>query len=705
MMRLSWLLVAVPSVSFAQDACPTDPNKTAPGLCGCGVADSDFDGDTLVDSCIQPGATVPPSVVVGRAARVDAGATIGASSQLGAVSHVGAGASIGVGSTIAPRATVGAGTSLGPGSAVGRRATVGDDADVDGLEVAADVILGDRVSGGSGVLVGFGASVGDDVVFATNDVTVGNLASVGDGCTLRTGARVGRDASLGAGCDVGESAQVGAAAQTGTGFEIGANGHLRSHTQVGAEVSLGVGAIVGRGAQLADHVDIGSGARVGANAQLGAWAVIDPDERVPRGAVIPPGNTAPTISAITPASSVLGLAALPLSVTASDAQTPSLSYSWSFVTPSGGAFLSGAGTATPTLTAGPFPSGPLTVRATVSDGTLSTTGDVVVSVLNNPPVITGGSSNSSVGPNASLGLSVAASDADGQALGYSWAFVGSSAGASLTNPTTATPTLTVGGVGSGPYTVRATVSDGTASVTRDVTVTVALATSCNAIKGTAADVGDGVYTISPSGTAFNVYCVMNTSVAGGGWTLISNRRADTTNTESCGSNLATFFTGGCGSLSVGGVAPSASTSYALTATQRNSLPKTEMLVIQYLGGTPDTDDAYIVTLGSLVDPFPNNTTSWVTTLVPSVRGYSGTPVDSANVYWVYTGTSWYHSSDCANGFANDLSYRGNYGLCHDGVSAAYNSSSFVGNRSQYQETKLWSHPNEAAPYQERIFYR
>ena len=31
------------------DDCPLDPLKTEPGLCGCGVADDDFDGDALVD--------------------------------------------------------------------------------------------------------------------------------------------------------------------------------------------------------------------------------------------------------------------------------------------------------------------------------------------------------------------------------------------------------------------------------------------------------------------------------------------------------------------------------------------------------------------------------------------------------------------------------------------------------------------------------
>ncbi|HRD53996.1 MAG TPA: hypothetical protein PKY96_15255, partial [Flavobacteriales bacterium] len=37
----------------ANDGCPNDPNKIAPGQCGCGVPDTDTDGDGLAD-CVDP---------------------------------------------------------------------------------------------------------------------------------------------------------------------------------------------------------------------------------------------------------------------------------------------------------------------------------------------------------------------------------------------------------------------------------------------------------------------------------------------------------------------------------------------------------------------------------------------------------------------------------------------------------------------------
>ncbi|MFT6821629.1 MAG: hypothetical protein ACJATT_005460, partial [Myxococcota bacterium] len=51
------LLTAV--TANAQDACPLDPLNGAPGVCGCGVADSDGDEDGEMDRCIDPTVVLP----------------------------------------------------------------------------------------------------------------------------------------------------------------------------------------------------------------------------------------------------------------------------------------------------------------------------------------------------------------------------------------------------------------------------------------------------------------------------------------------------------------------------------------------------------------------------------------------------------------------------------------------------------------------
>ena len=215
----------------------------------------------------------------------------------------------------------------------------------------------------------------------------------------------------------------------------------------------------------------------------------------------------------------------------------------------------------------------------------------------------------------------------------------------------------------------------------------------------------GVFLVDPDGagglTAFEVYCDM--SLAGGGWTLISNRRANTTNTEACGGNVRGFFSGGCGTPH--GIGPA--DSFALDAAHRAAVlaDATEVLIIQYLNGVADTDDAYIMTLPTPGTDLFVDVASVVDTRLSKVCTLDGGRCDTTNVYFKYAGDSWYHSSLCTAGnWAASFQYRGNYGLCHDAWTHA-SSSYFTGNRVGYDETKLWAHPNVAGAYQERILIR
>ncbi|MCA9582742.1 MAG: hypothetical protein KC416_13175, partial [Myxococcales bacterium] len=160
-----------------------------------------------------------------------------------------------------------------------------------------------------------------------------------------------------------------------------------------------------------------------------------------------------------------------------------------------------------------------------------------------------------------------------------------------------------------------------------------------------------------------------------------------------------FFTAGCGSPGAVGQ----SQSYAMDASTRSNLTYSEYMLVQYLDGVPDTDDAYRITHGS--DLFPD-TDVVENTPVAMVCDLDGSVCDSTDVYWKYIGDFWYPNSLCNSGSSASTTYRGNYGICHNGVSTGYASGSFAGNRSAYDETKLIKYTTAASDdYQERIFVR
>ena len=45
------------------DGCPSDPNKSDPGKCGCGVPDTDSDGDGVADCLECPGDVTASGIV------------------------------------------------------------------------------------------------------------------------------------------------------------------------------------------------------------------------------------------------------------------------------------------------------------------------------------------------------------------------------------------------------------------------------------------------------------------------------------------------------------------------------------------------------------------------------------------------------------------------------------------------------------------
>lgn len=224
--------------------------------------------------------------------------------------------------------------------------------------------------------------------------------------------------------------------------------------------------------------------------------------------------------------------------------------------------------------------------------------------------------------------------------------------------------------------------------------------SCKNIKDAGwATEGDGVYWVDfphdGIGNAKQVFCDMTRD--GGGWNLLFQRGAGNTNVSSSDPNLNTFLHNERGAVSSLGYTASYCSNVNTTP------PHEQYLFVQYNSALqPDLDDAYIVHhTGNL---FPNTTGEGLTA-VSKMCNASNTSCDTTSVVFVYAGDSWYHSSVCYDGYANNLSYRGNYGYCQNGLSGSYNSSCLYGDRCGYDETKLWGHPNIADSWMERVFVR
>ncbi|WP_375770011.1 myxosortase-dependent M36 family metallopeptidase [Archangium gephyra] len=182
-------------------------------------------------------------------------------------------------------------------------------------------------------------------------------------------------------------------------------------------------------------------------------------------------NRAPTVNAGVDGS-VNERESVTLSGSASDADGDGLSYSWVQVSGTPVA-LSNANTASATFTAPETVSGEtLSFVLMVSDGkvTASDTVDVVVNNQNRAPVVTAAAVT--VDERSTASLVATASDADGDALTYSWTQV-SGAPFTLSGADTATVSFATGEVTTDrSFTFRVTVSDGVASANQNVVVNV-----------------------------------------------------------------------------------------------------------------------------------------------------------------------------------------------------------------------------------------
>ena len=183
-------------------------------------------------------------------------------------------------------------------------------------------------------------------------------------------------------------------------------------------------------------------------------------------------DVAPVASAGPDQTVQFGSGAVTLDATAStdpDAGT-TLTYAWART--SGPAVtLTGATTAKPTFT--PTALGTYVFAVTVSDGALTNTDTVTITVVpaNRPPVANAGPDQAGVAGTAVQLNGAASSDPDANTtLGYTWTQTGGPT-ATLAGPLTATPRFTPGLEGT--YVFTLVVTDGTATSTDQVTVLVA----------------------------------------------------------------------------------------------------------------------------------------------------------------------------------------------------------------------------------------
>ena len=191
-----------------------------------------------------------------------------------------------------------------------------------------------------------------------------------------------------------------------------------------------------------------------------------------------------------------------LSGSGTDPENDTLTYSWR-QTSGTTVTLSSTGVAAPTFTAPNLGANEdLVFELTVSDGRLSGTDTVTITIRadNDAPTAEAGD-NKTVAGEAAVALSGSGTDPEGKPVTYSWSQTGGSPSVSLTGSTTKTPSFIAPKVNTA-LTFTLTVSDGDLSGTDTVTITVqGDNTAPTAAAGTNQTVDEGdLVTLSGSGT-------------------------------------------------------------------------------------------------------------------------------------------------------------------------------------------------------------
>ncbi len=231
------------------------------------------------------------------------------------------------------------------------------------------------------------------------------------------------------------------------------------------------------------------------------------------------------------------------------------------------------------------------------------------------------------------------------------------------------------------------------------------AKSCLDIKNVDPTLPSGLYWIKNGSMtiAKQFYCDMTT--AGGGWQLVFQRRAGYNNTDSCGATLNNFLhDGNCGDVT--DLAYDKSYISDNINTLYNDFKPNQYMFNQFNSSMSlDADDAYIIHTDANLFPDSPSATVVHDIVVDKICDVDDQNCDDSDTYWKYIGNSWFHSARCkAGNSANNPWFKGNYGYCHNGWNNT-NVNSLFGNRSAYNETKLYKHGSASKAYAERVFIR